>query len=155
MDLDAEMAQLQAEAQRQLRARDESDASQAQEAGQADPASGELSPEEDLRTFPKLPDLKLPDLSQAAALAKGLKTVGQATEAAQGVAKSASRFSLLQKAGIALASLVVFVVCWQLFLKSVVEAVLAVALLILILVAIGKLLGWTNSLKKNKNKDVD
>lgn len=154
MDLDAEMAALQAEARAKLEAKAQEERALAPDPSLGPDPSLEAPPEgAEVRTFPGLPDLSLPEISGAKAIAAGLETVGKTQEAAKTAAKSASRFSLLQKVGIGVVSLVVFVVCWKLFLKTIVEAVLGLAILLLILVAIGKLLGWTDALRRKKDED--
>jgi hypothetical protein len=147
VDLDAELAALQAEARAKLDQKAEEERTLAPDPSLGPDPSLEAPKPEEIRTFPGLPDL-----SGAKAIAAGLGTAAKASEAAKEAGKTASRFTLLQKVGIAVASVVVFVVCWKLFLKTIVEAVLAVAILLLILVAIGKLLGWTKALEK---KDED
>lgn len=160
MDLDAEMLRLEAEARRLLEAREEEErellAAEAERAAAAEKAEQEAK-KADKKAAKKAQkaakkakaaglDLDipgLPSLGQAAALARGVE---QAKEAAE----VASKWTLLQKFGMGVVGLVVFVVCWKLFLRTVVEGVLAVALLILILVAIGKLLGWT---RRKKDED--
>ena len=60
--------------------------------------------------------------------------------------------SLAQKLTLAAAGLILFVVSWKLFLQPVAEALVAVALLVLILAGVGKLVGWVGR-KDAANQD--
>ena len=140
MDLDAEMAQLQAEAQRRLREREEEE----RQLLCAAPAPLETSPSArggagsaEAGSAANLdPEAALKRLQQAASLAAG---VASASASAQQTVAAARKLSLLHKLGLATVGLIALLISWKLFLRPVVEGLVGVALLVLLLVGIGKL----------------
>ena len=77
--------------------------------------------------------------------------MASASASAQETVAAAGKLSLAHKLGLAAAGVVVFAVSWKLFLQPVAEALVVVALLVLILAGIGKLVGWVGRKDASKS----
>lgn len=148
MDIEAEMQKLQEEARRELAARDEAEAPDPQL-----PPNPSQPEKRAVADNPSLAESPSSLLSQAGAMFEAARTAKQVAEKVDpAVVKEAAELaekaqglkslSMGAKIGWGIAALVGFVVTWNVLLAPLVTALIAIAILVLLVVAILKIVGF-------------